>query len=369
MLRRMLMLALLVGFSASLPAADFPKRLTLVAYGRTLSYSEGDEALARAFLAHLSELQDGKPENAKFNVEAAAVLGDMGRNKDAFLAAAASSLALEKPTQQMGALYDQMTQAGRLFLNLQVSKPLLRYQLWRKEELKARLEAGEALAYFSLAGDQVAFDFNSLSPTEMVGLAWPVVVKPDGPTELQALAERKAQDADTMLAGVLQSASALAGDKGAPFVILNAVVGQALVREILPSDDRRWFCEGVARYVAWTVLRDKLGAEKARQAFDLEKQLQPYADLAATVDLGFWPLDDNAPSLEKADPRLREARPLFAMKLVERLVEKRGPAFLPKLLKELARTPYRARTLETVYRDYRQLTGEDLRREFPELSR
>lgn len=369
MLRRLLLFALLVGVSLPSTAAPFPKRMTLVAYGRTVAYSEGDEALARAFLMHLSLLQDANPDNARLNLEAASALGDMGRNKETYLAAAARYLALEKPSSQMSAAYDRMTQAGRLFLNLQASKPILRYQLWRREELRNRLLSGEALAYFSLAGEQVSFDFESLSPSEMAGLAWPVVVKPEDPQELEALAERKAQDAEGMLNGILRSASSLAGDKSTPFVILSAVVGQALVQEYLPSDERGWFCEGLSRYLAWKIVRESQGAEKARQVFDLDAELQPYSDLAATIALSYWPLDEHAPGVAKVDARTREALPLFATRVIAGLAEKRGDDFIPKLLKELARTPYRRRSLETVYRDYRRLTGDDLRREFPELSR
>jgi hypothetical protein len=63
--------------------------------------------------------------------------------------------------------------------------------------------------------------------------------------------------------------------------------------------------------------------------------------------------------------RLNKAHYPFAMQVIVKASSKHGDDLLPRLFREIQRVPPEGRNMKTVYRAYRRLTGEDLRRYFP----
>lgn len=141
--------------------------------------------------------------------------------------------------------------------------------------------------------------------------------------------------------------------------ILHEAVEVGLVENYIGSADRRWLCDGVANYVAWKIVRDRCGAEVAKQAFDLDSQLAMYAKFQKQIDLRRWLAVENTKE-EDRDTDLTKAHYAFATRAVFEIVRQNGEDFLPKLFREVAKTPRNKVRMSTVEKAYRKLTGKKL---------
>jgi len=142
-------------------------------------------------------------------------------------------------------------------------------------------------------------------------------------------------------------------------MVLHEVVEIGLVENYIGSADRRWLCDGVAEYVAWKMVRDRCGAEVARQAYGLDAQLARYASLQKQIDLRRWLAVENTKE-EERETDLTKARYAFATRAVFELVRRNDESLLPRLLQEVAKTPRKKVRMETVEKAYRKLTGKKL---------
>jgi hypothetical protein len=106
------------------------------------------------------------------------------------------------------------------------------------------------------------------------------------------------------------------------FMVLHETTEIGIGDHYFRGRDRRWFCDGVANYGAWRVLRDLHGEETATRIHDLPAQLKEFADLRERADLRKWPAAENE-SAEQSHSRLEEARYAFAERAVA-LMDERG---------------------------------------------
>jgi hypothetical protein len=148
------------------------------------------------------------------------------------------------------------------------------------------------------------------------------------------------------------------------FTVLHEATESGIVWHYLGSKDRRWFCDGIANYVAWKVIEAELGPEEARGYYDLSAELKKFANEAASIDLAAWPAAENLKQANYAE-NLNTANYAFATKVIADVCAKHGDSILPKLFTEIGKTPYEKATMDTVYRAFKKLTREDLRSYLP----
>ena len=168
---------------------------------------------------------------------------------------------------------------------------------------------------------------------DLVGPAW---------TKVSAILARKAESDATVV-----------------HAIVHEVVDAGIVENYIVSADRRWLCEGAAEYVAWKVLRDRFGAAFARRGRDLDGKLAQCVALQSRVDLRRWRAPEHVSSGEM-ESSLNLAHYAFAMRAMAEIARRNGEEFLPKLFREIAKTPREKTSMKTVEKAYRKITGKRL---------
>jgi hypothetical protein len=369
---RFLFLSVAALLFASLPAqvrTTLPDRVSREVAGVTIEYSLGDEAYA-ALLADRLPGFSFPP----LPVESGLTLAEMMPQRASYLDAIARRLALKEPAPKQVEIFDiiggLLSRVGGLELPLP-----RRYSLWRRPELLARLQAGEKIPGFTLAGaSDISFSMG-LSTTNKDGAAaldkaveefrqrWidtpiPIAIAkdPDPAKDIEAGLKNA-----TGLASLFRQAGQ--ARRFSPFALLHESTEFGIVDRYIASRDRRWFCDGMANYIAWKVLEDRLGAESARGYYDLAAELKKF-EHAGPVDLEGWPARENA---REGDARedLGTAHYAFATKVIADVCAKHGDELIPRLFAEIGKTPKAQTTMQTVYAAFTKLTGEDMRSYLP----
>ncbi len=143
------------------------------------------------------------------------------------------------------------------------------------------------------------------------------------------------------------------------FLVLHETIEVGITDRYFRSPDRRWFCDGVANYGAWRVLRDLHGEPAATRAHDLKASLAGYADMREQADLRKWAATENQ-SAEEQHSRLNSARYVFAEQAVVLMNAHAGDDVLPRLFKEIGKTPPAKVSMETVNQAWTKVAGTTL---------
>jgi len=143
------------------------------------------------------------------------------------------------------------------------------------------------------------------------------------------------------------------------FLVLHETVEIGIVERYYRGRDRRWFCDGMANYCAWRVLRDVQGEDVATQVHDLPAKLREYADLAGQADLRKWPASEHE-TPEESRSRLELARYAFAERAVALMDARGGDDLFPRLFAEIGKTAPEKVSIRTVEKAWKKLTGTKL---------
>ena len=357
----------------SVLSAGLPERKTFQFGEFTIEASAGDEAYVEVLAVKLADYQ---PPGSEARPAPKLGLDDLGKRREYFLGKVSMYLGLDKPTEKMASTYDAM---GTLWRTMRLSAPkdvLRHYALWRKPELVARITAGEKIPGFTLdasGGLDFAFKFElnsgsgDLQPEQLaVSLAgyWDSLVCPIkiGAKPGASPAEEVSAELETFTRNIFAfwGREMQVTERQIVFNVLHEATESGVVWQYLTSRDRRWFCDGVANYVAWKVIEAEIGAEAAKGYYDLAAELKKYESEAARVDLAAWPAAENMEQAKYAE-NLNTANYAFATKVIADICTKHGDGLLPKLFKEIGRTPPEKATMETVYRAFKRQTGDNLR--------
>lgn len=374
--QRIILTGVIIGLAGALSAA-LPERKTFQFGAFTIEATAGDEAYVEALAL---QLVDYKLPAAPALAPAKLSLNDLRGKRGYFLAKVASQIGLDQPIEKMESFYD-------MFLRMHGSVQMLapkelpkRFSLWRRTELVARINAGEQVAGFSkdVTGGlvfAVNFDFDisasgpaGQSPADRLKEWWS---KQSCPIPISAEAGRTPAEEvsaglETMMHRMFTEVRERIpeSERLMVFNILHETAEAGVVWHYLTSSDRRWFCDGVANYVAWKVIEAEIGATDALAYYDLPSELLKYQGEAARVDLTAWPAVEDLEKL-KYPAGLDAANYAFATKVIADICAKHGDEFLPKLFKEIGKTPREKATMDTVYRAYKRLTREDLHSYLP----
>lgn len=144
------------------------------------------------------------------------------------------------------------------------------------------------------------------------------------------------------------------------FLMLHEATEVGIIDHYLRGPDRRWFCDGVANYVAWRTIRDRHGAQIAKTAYDLDAEIARQAQWRTAADLSHWPAIENESEADQTS-ELDAARYIFATKAVALMNERAGEDILPRLFREIGKQKSGQANYGTIEAAWHSLTGSELR--------
>ncbi|HVT74746.1 MAG TPA: hypothetical protein VHD61_16555 [Lacunisphaera sp.] len=347
--------------------AELPER-KLFQFGEyTITASAGDEPYVEALAIELARYQ---PPAIPPAAPGKLTLDDLTRRRDYFLGRSASFLGLPKPTDKMSETYDSFLKLWGLMAQTAPPATPRHFALWRTDELLARINAGEKVQGFAQdPAGELTFTFNlSANPGEPDGVrkAWDDFVCPlkIGASPGQSPAEEIAGRLRDVVEGFLGSYrnQMAAMERQEVFNVLHEATESGIVWHYLTSKDRRWFCDGVANYVAFRIIATEVGEPEARAYYDLSAELAKYASEAPRIDLAAWPAAEVQAGYAED---LNQANYAFATKVIADICRAHGDVLLPRLFAEIGRTRREKATINTVVKAYKKLTREDLRSHLP----
>ena len=145
-------------------------------------------------------------------------------------------------------------------------------------------------------------------------------------------------------------------------VIIHEVVETGLIREVISSKNRRWFCDGMANLIALRHSDRRFGEGSGLETLNTMYDVENIESLAAQVDLLDWQAaenDANNPSIAEAKG-LTAAYYYYATKALLAATEGRGEDFPAKWIAEIKKTNWNRTNARTAIDAYQKLTGEDL---------
>lgn len=142
-------------------------------------------------------------------------------------------------------------------------------------------------------------------------------------------------------------------------MVLHETTEVGIVEHYFQGPDRRWFCDGVANYVPWRVVRELHGETVAATVYDLPGQLASYAPMREQADLRKWPATENQ-SEEEGHTELDVARYAFATNAIFLMNAHAGENILPRLFNEIGKTKPDKVSIKTVEKAWKKLTGKTL---------
>lgn len=187
----------------------------------------------------------------------------------------------------------------------------------------------------------VPAEISTLPPAEAAARLW----NGSGERSLVAMLEALARELDALPAHDPQIA----------YLTLHETTEVGIMDHYFPGPDRRWFCDGVANYVPWRIVRDLHGEEVARRIYDLPAQLAQYEELRARVNLKEWPAVESQPEEEQQSMENR-ARYAFAAHAVFLMNARAGEDVLPRLFAEIGKTKPAKVSMQTVEKAWTKVT-------------
>ena len=343
-------------------AADFPSRSYLNAGGRIIEYTDGEENLALEFGSRINQVF--APGTAALPAPAIELSpAEITLHLNEYLAAISRYLNLPRATPQMMAILARASLLGGRTdpVAAQARASLKNFQLWRESDLMARLDAGLMVEGIVRRADGKGFEVNA--PKNLINFdTWPlpiVITSRDQETGAELVDKKIAEARQALLLQARAQSLRIS-----IHTLLQETVEAALVENYIASKDRRWFCAGVACYVAYKVIENKIGPEAALRYYDIDAQLSLYGDMKPVANLEKWTLaEDQAPEIRGM--RANQANTVFAAEVIFNLTAQHGPEFISRLLAEIGKTRRDKANLKTVYRAYKHLQHEELRPYLP----
>ena len=390
------MLMVNVAFGTELAPAERP---FLKVDGITVYYNQQDEVFARKFAESLPLIAREAQEDLRLKRSDPAVLAvkSFKARRDDYLALIAHYLGLKKPTAHMKRTFDvtlasveKMTAAT--LADCERNGLIDVVQIWRKPDLLATLRANGADDFFDFDQNKnfvvkrgITFTVTThlsalgagsgkrLTASTIVPLRFgasnrkkmflPVVLAGTEPVELekevplQVSAARKYLGEQTgVLVTVTQNTLLL--------MVLHEVVEVAVIEHLIASKDRRWFCEGMANFIAYRAVLELDTPAAARRGYDLRGQLDQWQKFEREVNLPGWKVNEDL-NAEEQDSDFNRARYAYATKAIANVYEKHGRQFFPRWCREIARTAWKESNIATVHAAFEQLTGEKLSDYYP----
>lgn len=139
--------------------------------------------------------------------------------------------------------------------------------------------------------------------------------------------------------------------------LIHEGVESVVVYHFIKSDDRRWFCDGVAEVASALLLQEDFPEKTTRDILHEIARPRP-SDLIERLDeiqLEAWPASENG------EATFSNGHYYMAALAILKMIEAHGAETLTELFNRLQEYDYESTTMDTVYHVFHNLTGEDLR--------
>ena len=144
------------------------------------------------------------------------------------------------------------------------------------------------------------------------------------------------------------------------FLVAHEAAENALVSGTIASADRRWFCDGMANWIAIREVDRRFGAGKGAEAFAKNYHAEELKDHAGEVNLLAWPAQEDIDNGARPQVGNVAAHYYFATLMIEKACEGQGGDFVKRWLEEIRRTPLNRTNSGTVMTAFQKLTGKNL---------
>ena len=144
------------------------------------------------------------------------------------------------------------------------------------------------------------------------------------------------------------------------FMVAHEAAEDAIVSSTIKSADRRWFCDGLANWIAIRDVDRRFGKGKGAEAFAKNYNAQEIKKQAGEVKLSAWPAQEDIDNGSRPQVAQVEAHYYFATLAIEKACEGHGGDFVKRWLEEIRRTPLNRTNSGTIIAAYRKLTGKDV---------
>lgn len=221
--------------------------------------------------------------------------------------------------------------------------------------------------------DSKVSDFGKLLDAEPP-LIFPLVVKRDsvlGKSRTEQVAA--IEEVDPILRVVCREAEKIdpqnfLGKPNAPvlthpqtfFVVVHEVFEGAVVKEVVASPDRRWFCDGLANLVAIHECDRRFGEGEGMKTFESLYDPAKYRALREDVDLLAWTAAEHENSDLIGADGVTEAHYYFATLAMQEATSGKGADFIRKWIDEIRKSPWNRTNAGTVMAAYESLAGQSL---------
>lgn len=145
------------------------------------------------------------------------------------------------------------------------------------------------------------------------------------------------------------------------FLVAHETTEWAIVNTVIKSADRRWFCDGLANWVAMQDVDRRFGPGKGAEAFAKSYDAAELRKQAAKVDLLAWPTEEDIKNGSRPNVENVPAYYYFATLVMQKACAGRGADFIKLWLDEIRKTPLNRANAGTVFAAYQKLTGQDLK--------
>jgi hypothetical protein len=145
------------------------------------------------------------------------------------------------------------------------------------------------------------------------------------------------------------------------FMVAHETTEWAVVNTVIKSADRRWFCDGLANWVAMQDVDRRFGPGKGVAAFEKSYPAAELRKEAAKVDLLAWPTEEDIKNGGHPNVGNVPAYYYFATLVMQKACAGRGADFIRQWLDEIRQTPLNRANAGTVFAAYQKLTGQDLK--------
>lgn len=336
------------------PPTPIQRWKSIAASGIELEYQPGDEALARQLLpALVQSVREVKGADA-----VSAEMKQVAANKTRYLRYIATTLGLPEPGKAMTRAYSTFQHVPRSFSTMLAG--LHRFRLWNKDTLQTALLNGEHIPGITMNSERngASVNFNSIavssgkttSPSQRKSIQFPVLF------DTNDSIEDVVENAKTFLGIFAQMTQKM----GEPVILFHEVAESGVVWDFgITSAYRRWFCDGVAQFVAEQTVKEFFGQavyEHAAMFYDPNS----YLTLNMQVDLLAWRAKEYEAMRDTPRDTLEYAYYFFALQEIRGLAERHGIGVIAKVLHQLATTPAKQRDSRAILEAINAVTGEDM---------
>lgn len=172
---------------------------------------------------------------------------------------------------------------------------------------------------------------------------------------------REAAEAPKSAAQNLPYFSGLFDQEQMWFMVAHETTEFAVVNTVVKSADRRWFCDGLANWVAMQDVDRRFGPGKGAATFAKTYPPDELRKQASKVDLLAWPVEEEIKDGTHPNVENVPAYYYFATLVMQKACEGRGADFIKQWLDEIRKTPLNRANAGTILAAYQKLTGKDLK--------